>query len=396
MGILDWPRTEHGNLKRDSRTLKDLATTYPELNDFRELYSTLQQMKDFDLGVGQDGRHRADMLSPFGADTARHTPSKFVFALATWFRGLIKPGPGMAVLYSDYRAQEVYIAAWLSKDPNLIAAVTSGDPYLWFLKRAGLVPSDATKQTHSRIRNWIKPFVLGIHYGLTASGAAVRLGISTIEAERLVRKHKALFPTYWHWAEDRVQQAYDDGEIRSRWGWRMYVGEGTRPRSVQNHPIQTMGAHILQFAIMGLIECDIRVLAPIHDAIMTECPIEEIEEHTAKVQEIMQLAAKTALGLEIPVDTKAYAYPDRYMDGRGVAMFNRVTRILADIDRQKGSKEPSTEYSLSSSLIWYTVKDPTYPPPTSSTRPTIPHIDTKGKSWAKPRLLSPDQLDSQG
>ena len=140
MGILDWPRTEHGNLKRDSRTLKDLAQTYPELNDFRELYATLQQMKNFDLGIGRDGRHRADMLSPFGADTARHTPSKFVFALATWFRGLIKPGPGMAVLYSDYGAQEVYIAARLSKDPNLIAAVMSGDPYLWFLKKARTSP----------------------------------------------------------------------------------------------------------------------------------------------------------------------------------------------------------------------------------------------------------------
>jgi DNA polymerase I len=93
MGISDWPRTDLGTLRKDSRTLKDMVAAYPELNDFRELYSTLQQMKDFDLGVGPDGRHRADMLSPFGADTARHTPSKFIFALAVWFRSLIKPSP---------------------------------------------------------------------------------------------------------------------------------------------------------------------------------------------------------------------------------------------------------------------------------------------------------------
>jgi DNA polymerase-1 len=398
MGILDWPRAEHGSLKRDSRTLKDLATTYPELNDFRELYSTLQQMKNFDLGIGQDGRHRTDMLSPFGADTARHTPSKFVFALATWFRGLIKAGSALAVLYSDYGAQEVYIAAWLSKDPNLIAAAISGDPYLWFLKKVGLVPENATKQTHGKARNWIKPFLLGIHYGLTASGAAVRLGIPNIEAERLVRKHKELFPMYWRWTEDRVQQAYDDGEIRSRWGWRMYVGEGTKPRSVQNHPIQNMGAHILQFAIMGLTECGIRVLAPVHDAVLHECRIEEIEEHCAKVQQIMQLAAKTALGLEIPVDTKVYAWPNRYMDGRGVSMFNLVARVLADIHRRKGvggvgrsgrsgRVDKKLNNSSLSSLSYSPDTSPHATTPTYHTPPDLPPLDLEGKSWPAPASM---------
>jgi DNA polymerase-1 len=327
MGIIDWPRTASGRLKKDSRTLKDMARAYPELNDFRELYSTLQQLKEFDFGVGQDGRHRADMLSPFGADTARHTPSKFIFALATWFRGLIKPGPGMAVLYSDYSGQEVYIAAYLSKDPNLLAAVRSGDPYLWFLKATKRVPQDATRTTHGSTRNWIKPFLLGIHYGQTEIGAAFRLGVSYAEASRLVEQHRELFPVYWSWAEAKVQTAFDNGMIRSRWGWRMYVGRGTKPRSVQNHPIQCMGSHILQFAIMAMTELGIRVCCPIHDAVLTECQIDEIEQHWTEVQRIMRLAAKVALGIEIPVDTVEVRYPDSYMDDRGIDMFNRATRV---------------------------------------------------------------------
>jgi DNA polymerase I len=145
-------------------------------------------------------------------------------------------------LYSDYGGQEVYIAAQLSKDPALLDAVSSRDPYLWFLKRTGRIPQDATKQTHGAIRNWIKPFMLGVHYGLTAAGAAARLGISLTEARRLVEQHQELFPVYWRWAEDKVQQAFDDGEIRSRWGWRMYVGAGTKPRSVQNTRSRTWGS----------------------------------------------------------------------------------------------------------------------------------------------------------
>jgi len=40
----------------------------------------------------------------------------------------------------DYSAQEIAIAAILSEDPELLKAVESGDPYLAFMHRAGLVP----------------------------------------------------------------------------------------------------------------------------------------------------------------------------------------------------------------------------------------------------------------
>ena len=176
LGITDWPRTPTGQLSTERTLFRDMAARYPELEELKELYSTLQSMKEFNLGVGPDGRHRAEMLSPFGTDTMRHNPSKFILALARWFRGLVKPAPGRAVVYSDYGAQEIYIAAWLSQDPNLLAAVRSGDPYLWFAIKVGLAPEGATKATHKALRDWLKPFLLGIHYGLSVIGAAVEVG----------------------------------------------------------------------------------------------------------------------------------------------------------------------------------------------------------------------------
>ena len=187
LGICRWPRTETGLPSLKDRTFREQIVTYPELGDLHELYATLQQMKTFEISVGPDGRHRPAMLSPFGTDTARHNAGKarkedkggaFIFGLARWFRGLIKPGPGMAIVYSDYASEEISIAAGLSRDPNLLEAVRSGDPYLWFLIAIGMMPKGARREDHEELRDWVKPFLLGIHYGLTVIGAAARLKVS--------------------------------------------------------------------------------------------------------------------------------------------------------------------------------------------------------------------------
>jgi hypothetical protein len=98
-----------------------------------------------------------------------------------------------------------------------------------------------------------------------------------------------------------------------------------------------MGFHILQFAVMGLTEIGIRVCAPVHDAVLTECRIEEIDQHTAEVERTMRLGSEVALGMEIPVGTVPVEYPNRYMDDRGASMFDRVTGILASLQSQPGT-----------------------------------------------------------
>jgi hypothetical protein len=168
-------------------------------------------------------------------------------------------------------------------------------------------------------------------------------------------------------------------------GWRMYVGYGTKPRSVQNHPIQNMGAHILQIAIMGLTERGIQVCAPVHDAVLTECSLSEVDRHIAQVEEVMRIASKVALGMEIPVDTKKIVYPNRYMDNRGQKMFNLATEILSDIRLHDESESDSLSYSYST-----TVPTPWDVPPGSyplgATPPTT--LGTLGEVWLCPRIIS--------
>ena len=75
-----------------------------------------------------------------------------MFGLPASLTSLIKPTEGKVLAYVDYAQQELFIAAVLSNDPNMIEAHTSGDPYLAFAKLAGVVPEDATKETHGSVR----------------------------------------------------------------------------------------------------------------------------------------------------------------------------------------------------------------------------------------------------
>ena len=53
-------------------------------------------------------------------------------------RGLIRPPRGFGVAYIDFASQEVGLAAAYSGDGRMIAAYTSGDPYLAFAKAVEL------------------------------------------------------------------------------------------------------------------------------------------------------------------------------------------------------------------------------------------------------------------
>jgi hypothetical protein len=128
-GVRFWPLTPTGLLKTDAETLRAMATRCPAVSEFCHSKITLDQLKTFELSVGDDGRNRC-MLSAFRSKTGRNQPgnSAFAFGLNAAFRSLIKPEPGQALVYLDFSAQEFALAAYYSKDPNMVAAYESGDP----------------------------------------------------------------------------------------------------------------------------------------------------------------------------------------------------------------------------------------------------------------------------
>jgi DNA polymerase family A len=334
---IPWARLESGELDLTDDTFRHAARAYPAVAPLRELRSSLAEMRLSDLAVGIDGRNRI-ILSAFRARTGRNQPSnsKFIFGPSVWLRGLIKPPPGFAIAYIDWKQQEFGIAAALSSDQAMLAAYRSGDPYLAFAKQAGAVPSDATGTSHKSQRELFKQCALAVQYGMEEKSLALRIGQPVIVARGLLQVHHETYRTQWRWSDAAVDHAMLHGAIHTVFGWHLRVGENPNTRALRNFPMQANGAEMLRIACCLATERGIEVCAPIHDAVLICAPIDRIERDVAAMRAAMAEASRAVLsGFELGTDVSITQYPDRYMDSRGRVMWDRVHRLIhARADRR--------------------------------------------------------------
>ena len=329
---IPWPRLPSGRLDLSDDTFREMARAYAAIAPLRELRHALSQLRLNDLAVGSDGRNRC-LLSAFQAKTGRNQPSssKFIFGPSVWLRGLIQPEPGCGLAYIDWAQQEFGIAAALSGDQRMMAAYQSGDPYLKFAKQAGAAPHDATKETHSAAREQFKSCALAVQYGMGADSLAQRIGQPPIRARELIRLHRETYPTFWAWSDAAVDQAMLHCELRTVFGWTVHVGPNANDRSLRNFPMQANGAEMLRLACCLATERGIEVCAPVHDAVLISAPLDRLEADVAATREAMAEASQVVLdGFKLRTDANVVRYPDRYMDPRGQAMWDRVTGLLEE------------------------------------------------------------------
>ena len=333
---IPWPRLDSGRLDLGDDTFRQMARAHPSVAPLRELRSALADLRLSDLAVGTDGRNRT-ILSAFRARTGRNQPSnsKYIFGPSVWLRGLIKPPPGYGLAYVDWSQQEFGIAAALSGDKAMLAAYESADPYLAFAKQAGIVPADATKQSHGPQRELCKQAVLATQYGMEAESLAMRLGQPLVVARDLLRKHRETYRTFWAWSDAAVAQAMLHGSLWTVFGWPIHVGTECNPRSLRNFPMQANGAEMLRIACCLATERGIEVCAPVHDAVLICAPIDRIDADVEAMRAAMAEACRAVLGrFELGSDAKVIRYPDRYVDPRGAVMWNRVCQLL-EIEERK-------------------------------------------------------------
>jgi hypothetical protein len=342
-GILArWRRTETGKLDMKRKTFEEMSKGWPQLEELRQLRHVRDKMRKVKLAVGADGRNRT-VLWPFKAKTSRTQPkaSQWIFSPAVWLRSLIKPTPGMAVAYIDWSAMEFLIAASLSDghtDPvnTMLDMYRTGDPYLAFAKRVAAAPSGATKTSHAEARDKYKVMLLAVQYGMTTETLAARLDVSTFEAHQMLVQHRELFAQYWQWSDDWVQHALQTGVMRTASGWTCRTGiTEFNERSIRNWPIQATGADILRIACILANRRGIRLLAPVHDAVLIEAPIDRIEAEVTLMREIMRRASRIVLNAdadgshELRTDCTIIRHPDNYSDKRGAKIWAEVVALLS-------------------------------------------------------------------
>lgn len=112
----------------------------------------------------------------------------------------------------------------------------------------------------------------------------------------MLRQHREVFSQYWKWSDDWVQHSLQTGMMRTAMGWTCRTGVlELNERSIRNWPVQATGADILRIACIMATRHGIRLLAPVHDAVLIEAPIERIEADVTLMREIMWRASRVVL-----------------------------------------------------------------------------------------------------
>jgi DNA polymerase I-like protein with 3'-5' exonuclease and polymerase domains len=272
------------------------------------------------------------MLSAFRARSGRYQPSnaKFVFGPSKYLRFLIKPPEGMGIGYIDYEQQEFAIAAVKGNDSQMWDDYDTGDPYMALAIRAGGAPRGATKVTNPRERALYKTCALALNYGMGARSLAFRIKQQVVYARELIQANHRVYPDFWRYSDNVVDNAMGYGYLDTGLGWRMHVTEEDhKTPALRNFPMQATGAEMIRLACCLATERGIQVCCPVHDALLVMAPVEVLDEAIHNTRTAMAEASKIILGgyeIRTEVD-KRVVYPNRFTDERGRDMWELVNRL---------------------------------------------------------------------
>lgn len=327
LGLPSGKKTKTG-YSTDASVLRDLSSAGHRIADLVMDYRELAKLQSTYIEalpqlVAEDGRVHTTFNQTVAA-TGRLSsvnPNLQNIPVRTEFgrqiRAAFVPGePGSVMVGADYSQIELRILAHLSGDEALIEAFTSGEDFhAATAARVFGVPID---QVTTEYRSRAKAVNFGIVYGQSAHGLADSLKIPHAEAQAMIDRYYAAYPGVRRFLDETVSSAHRDGFAVTMFGRKRRIPElasrnynlrAFGERTAMNHPMQGTAADIMKLA---MIEVDrrlrastlaSRMLLQVHDELVFEAPVAEVDELAALTREAMSGVADLAVPLEVDVHT---------------------------------------------------------------------------------------------
>ena len=175
-------------------------------------------------------------------------------------------------------------------------AYRSGDPYLAFAKKPARSRRTPRKPRMDRFRDLYKIVILGTQYGMHSAALATKIGQSESVAADLLRRIGRPTRRFGAGRMASVDFAMQRNFLYTVFDWRLHVGPMTTDRSLRNFPCQANGAECLRLACVYALQRGVKVIAPVHDALLIEAPDDQIDHAVRTTQEAMAAASAAVLG----------------------------------------------------------------------------------------------------
>lgn len=353
----NWPVVASGkqySLAEDD--IKGLGAVYPDLKSFITLHQLLPKLAKLQMNIGRDGRARSNQW-PFGTVTGRNTPrGDHVYTFDASMRSLIQPKPGMALSYVDFSAQEFYLAAVLSGDSAMMADYETGDPHFELAKSLGLIPphvkksdSDYKDAGWKALRDLAKAINHGLNYGKGFEALARDINRSQQEAKKFIRTRQKKYQVFADWLDNEIQYAIEVRGIETRFGWQYRLGNTGRSKlkhgklvvrphasTLKNWIMQANGAELTRNASVKVMAAGIGICAVVHDALLVEDTIDNIDVTAKRTQTIMEQTSTAMFGATCRADIEyIIKHPDCYHDARGTKTW---AKLMESLEEHRGRK----------------------------------------------------------
>jgi DNA polymerase-1 len=223
---------------------------------------------------------------------------------------------GWQFLAADYSQVELRVVAHISQDEALLEAFRQ-DQDIHSTTAAAVYGIPIEEVTYNQ-RRFAKAVNFGLIYGMGPFRLARDTELTLSEAEQYIDAYFQRFPGISRYLEKTKQQARSQGYVETLLGRRryfpIYKATGRINRQVEmraereavNHPIQGTAADIMKIAMIRLHQRLVaryraRMLLQVHDELVLEAPIEEVDRLRPLLVETMS----SAFPLDVPlrVDT---------------------------------------------------------------------------------------------
>jgi DNA polymerase I len=216
------------------------------------------------------------------------------------------------ILSADYSQIELRIMAAFSEDESMVTA---------FNNDVDIHSTTASKVFHveladvtSDMRRKAKMVNFGIIYGISAFGLGQRLGISRTEAKEIIDNYFEQFPRVKAYMDECVNKARENEYAETILGRRRYLRDinsrnqtnrGFAERNAINAPIQGSAADMIKLAMINIHawmkkgNLKSKMLLQVHDELIFDAHVSEIELLKTKVHELMV----NAIPLKVKLDT---------------------------------------------------------------------------------------------
>ncbi len=219
---------------------------------------------------------------------------------------------GFKLISADYSQIELRILAHITQEENLIEGFRNNEDI--HRRTAAAILNIPLETVTTDQRRGAKAINYGILYGMGAHRLSRDEGISHSQAKAFIEGYFAAYPGIKDYLESTKAHCHEHGYVQDLFGRRRYIPEisskafnvrEAAERAAINMPIQGTSAGIIKRAMIDLepqLEpYGARLLLQVHDELVLESPIEQVEIVSSLVQRVMEEAFLLSVPLGVGI-----------------------------------------------------------------------------------------------